>query len=235
MSQGNQPGQVSLSPGEQALVQSHMLFCGMEDGAIRQTLALLQAAKREYPKGAYLNRIAFPMASFGLVLRGAVQVYMDDIQGDSMLMANVGPGDSFGESIAYLGIDAPVYIRAAADATVLWLNPGGLRADPMDPDTQALSRRFTAMLARRTLSMNDRIQILSKSTLRRKILAFLSQYAQKYGPSFTIPFDRQSLATYLGANRSALSRELSAMRRDGILDFHKNRFIVREPIHPEGR
>lgn len=233
MSQGNQPGQVSLSAGEQALVQGHMLFCGMGDGAIRQTLALLQAAKREYPKGAYLNRIAFPMASFGLVLRGAVQVYMDDIQGDSMLMANVGPGDSFGESIAYLGIDAPVYIRAAADATVLWLNPGSLRMTPMGPDTQALSRRFTAMLARRTLSMNDRIQILSKSTLRGKILAFLSQYAQKYGPSFTIPFDRQSLATYLGANRSALSRELSAMRRDGILDYHKNHFTVREPMQPE--
>ena len=103
----------------------------------------------------------------------------------------------------------------------------------MDPDTQALSRRFTAMLARRTLSMNDRIQILSKSTLRGKILAFLSQYAQKYGPSFTIPFDRQSLATYLGANRTALSRALSSMRRDGILDYHKNHFTVREPMQPE--
>lgn len=222
-----------LLPGEQALAQGHMLFAGMDAEALQQTLALLQAVKRDYPKGAYLNRIAFPMASFGLVLRGAVQVYMDDIQGDSMLMANVGPGDSFGESIAYLGIDAPVYIRAAADATVLWLNPGGLRADPMDPDTQALSHRFTAMLARRTLSMNDRIQILSKSTLRGKILAFLSQYAQKYGPSFTIPFDRQSLATYLGANRTALSRALSSMRRDGMLDYHKNHFTVREPMQPE--
>ena len=148
-----------LLPGEQALAQGHMLFAGMDAEALQQTLALLQAVKRDYPKGAYLNRIAFPMASFGLVLRGAVQVYMDDIQGDSMLMANVGPGDSFGESIAYLGIDAPVYIRAAADATVLWLNPGSLRMTPMGPDTQALSHRFTAMLARRTLSMNDRIQI----------------------------------------------------------------------------
>ena len=115
----------------------------------------------------------------------------------------------------------------------LWLNPGSLRMTPMGPDTQALSRRFTAMLARRTLSMNDRIQILSKSTLRGKILAFLSQYAQKYGPSFTIPFDRQSLATYLGANRTALSRALSSMRRDGILDYHKNHFTVREPMQPE--
>ncbi len=214
-------------------MQRHMLFAGMELETLQETLSLLQAVKRDYPKGAYLNRIAFPMASFGLVLRGAVQVYMDDIQGDSMLMANVGPGDSFGESIAYLGIDAPVYIRAAADATVLWLNPGVLRAATMDTDAQALSRRFTAMLARRTLSMNDRIQILSKSTLRRKILAFLSQYAQKYGPSFTIPFDRQSLATYLGTNRSALSRELSSMRLDGILDFHKNQFFVREPLEQE--
>ena len=81
--------------------------------------------------------------------------------------------------------------------------------------------------------MNRRVQILSRSTLRAKIITFLSQYAAGQGDTFTIPFDRQSLATYLGANRTALSRALSSMRRDGILDYHKNHFTVREPMQPE--
>ena len=46
-----------------------MLFAAWS-GSLATDLALLQAVKRDYPKGAYLNRIAFPMASFGLVLRG---------------------------------------------------------------------------------------------------------------------------------------------------------------------
>ena len=42
----------------------------------------------------------------------------------------------------------------------------------------------------------------------------------------TIPFDRASMATYLGADRSALSRELSRMQAEGILTYHRNRFQI---------
>ena len=108
------------------LIQRHMLFSGMEEAERRETLAFFSAQERHYEKGAYLNRISFPLACFGLVLRGTIQVFMDDIQGDQMLMASVGPGETFAESICYLEIDAPVYIRAATDADVLWLNPAAL-------------------------------------------------------------------------------------------------------------
>ena len=45
--------------------------------------------------------------------------------------------------------------------------------------------------------------------------------------SFSIPFDRQQLADYLGVDRSALSAELGRMRREGLLDFRKNWFHLR--------
>ena len=41
---------------------------------------------------------------------------------------------------------------------------------------------------------------------------------------FGIPFDRQQLADYLGVDRSALSAELGKMQREGLVEFHKNRF-----------
>ncbi len=34
------------------------------------------------------------------------------------------------------------------------------------------------------------------------------------------------MATYLGVNQSALSRELSRMQREGILRFHGSRFEI---------
>ena len=40
------------------------------------------------------------------------------------------------------------------------------------------------------------------------------------------PVDRQQLADYLGADRSALSNELSKMQRDGLLSFRKNHFVL---------
>ena len=74
--------------------------------------------------------------------------------------------------------------------------------------------------------MNQRVQILSRNTLRMKLITFLSQYAAEKGDRFTIPFDRASMAAYLGADRSALSRELSRMQAEGILAFHRNHFQI---------
>ena len=43
------------------------------------------------------------------------------------------------------------------------------------------------------------------------------------------PFDRQGLADYLNLDRSALSKELGKMQKEGILEFHKNKFTLRHP------
>ena len=56
-------------------------------------------------------------------------------------------------------------------------------------------------------------------------LSFLSSCAQDSGSAvFSIPFDRQQLADYLAVERSAMSAELSRMKKDGLLDYHKNHF-----------
>ncbi len=208
------------------ILRSCALFSGLTDRELDYALDFFSAAERSYKKGDFLNRIGFPLPAFGLVLSGGIQVYMDDIDGNEMIMANVAPGGTFGESLCYLGLDAPVYIRAMSETAILWLSTARMRhPEQENPLDCALSVRFTAMLARRTLSMNDRIQILSKSTMRGKLIAFFTQYS-KLGSTFTIPFSRADMAVYLGTERTALSRELSRMKREGIIDFHKNTFRI---------
>lgn len=97
---------------------------------------------------------------------------------------------------------------------------------PLQERDQMLANRFVAALASRTLSLNQRIQILSRRTLREKLITFLSQYATAQGDTFTVPFDRASMANFLGADRSALSRELSHLRKEGVLDYHRNQFRI---------
>ena len=210
------------------------LFAGLTDAQLEYALRFFSAEIRRHDKGDFLNRPGFPLPAFGLLLDGNVQVYMVDIDGQEMIMANVSAGDTFGESLWYLRLDAPVYIRALSACEVLWLNPETIRSQnaAWNALDAQLSGRFTAMLARRTLSMNDRIQILSKSTLRQKLIAFFSQCTQHSGKeSFTVPFNRSDMAAYLGTERSALSRELSRMQKEGIIDFHKNHFHILINFH----
>lgn len=213
------------TPQLYALLRKSPLFAPMTDTELAAALSLFSARIARYARGELLHRMGERLFSFGIVLGGTVQVYTDDFDGNQMMMANVERGGSFGESLAYLRTDAPVYIRTASGAEVLWLDPSCLHTE--GARTHALHARFTATLATRALEMNDRIQILSKHTLREKILCFLSQAERKHGArTFTLPLDREGLATYLGANRSALSRELSKMKDEGILDYYKSSFKI---------
>ena len=63
------------------------------------------------------------------------------------------------------------------------------------------------------------------------MLSYLSMEAEKQGgPEFAIPFNRQQLADYLSVDRSAMSRELSRMKAEGLLDYHRNRFRLKNLI-----
>jgi CRP-like cAMP-binding protein len=67
----------------------------------------------------------------------------------------------------------------------------------------------------------------ASKSIRGRLLSYLSEQASVHGsPHFTIPFDRQQLADYLAVDRSALSNELSKMRKDGLLTCHKNEFTL---------
>ena len=78
----------------------------------------------------------------------------------------------------------------------------------------------TAMLAKRALAMNDRIQILSKLRLREKLMTYFTELSREQKSKvLTLPFNREDMAAYIGTNRSALSRELSRMKQDGIIDY----------------
>ena len=71
-------------------------------------------------------------------------------------------------------------------------------------------------------------EVVTKKTLLEKILAYLSQQAQQAGSEyFEIPLGRVELAEYLCADRSALTRELNAMKAEGLLDFDRNMFRLK--------
>lgn len=213
------------------LLQKSPLFCGLSDADFAFALDLMQAEVREYARGEFLRRMGEESTAFGFVLSGAVGIYTDDLDGNRVLMACVTQGETFGESLSYLAVpSSPVYIVAVEDARVLLLRTAPLRHPTLDPRIFAMRDRFAAMLASRTLAMNDRIQVLSKRTLREKLLTFFAQNCRKnHAPTFSVPFDREGLALYLGCDRAALSRELSRMQKEGILEFYRNSFRI---LHP---
>ncbi|MBR5730843.1 MAG: Crp/Fnr family transcriptional regulator [Firmicutes bacterium] len=213
---------------DRRLISTWELFSGLSDEETDRLLEYLGAEERSYSAGDHIHRSGTPLEHFGFVLSGVVQVCRDEPDGTRLLMASNGPGDSFGESLCYLRVkEAPVYIVAAQDCRVLWLRMDGV----IDPAGDELGReavsRVMSCFARRALAMNDRIQVLSQRSLRKKIHTLLQQYMRRSGGStFTIPLSRDDMAVFLGCDRSALSRELARMKEDGLIDYYRNSFKV---------
>lgn len=80
-------------------------------------------------------------------------------------------------------------------------------------------------MSKKNAQLTRKIEHLSRTTTREKLLSYLSFQAQQLGKSsFEIPFNRQELADYLSVDRSAMSTELGKMRDEGLLDFKRNHF-----------
>ncbi len=207
----------------------HPLFRGMEGEKLKKALAMFDAKTVRFDKGETFLTPSDRPERFGIVLKGLIRAYSVDPEGNRMIFANVTPGGSFGEAMCFLRLrESPVWLCAVEPSEALLLSiPAFFDRGGEDPALESeLRERFTRVLAARTLEMNRRIQILSKKSLREKILTFFSFVSARTGVVFTLPFDREDMAEYVGADRSALSRELSRMKKEGIIDFHKNTFKI---------
>ena len=212
------------------IIGKNSLFSGLSDEDVKYTLSFFDAKPAHFEKGEMLARAGEPLTRFGLVIKGNVQVCMEDFDGNSIIMAIVTPGHTFGESLCFIGNESSVNIYAVSDTELLWLKTDKMKEQGSDKRDALIKDRFISMLATRTLEMNDRIQILSKIKLRDRLITYFSQNVSKYGASFKLPLSREDMAAYLGTNRSALSRELGKMRDEGIIEFERSSFKIKHRI-----
>lgn len=167
----------------------------------------------------------------GVVLLGTVQVVQEDYYGNRSVMTVLQPGESFAEVFSCAGFEVmPVSVMAVTDSEVLLLDCRCVLT------TCSRSCHFHSLLmknmlegmAQKILSLTQKIQYMSKRTTREKLMAYLSNQAKQQGSKgFVIPHNRQSLADYLGVERSAMSAEISKLKKAGKIDTHGSWFCLK--------
>ena len=204
------------------------LFAGIGAQDMEVMLDCLGAVERRFSRGEAVLRAGEPARRLGVVLSGRLQVCREDREGRRAVLSSVAPAGIFGEAHACAGTAAlPVSVWAVEDSAVLLLDIA--RVVGVCPSSCAFHGRLVtnllSVLAEKNILLSAKLEHVSRRTIREKLLSYLSAQAALAGSdAFSIPFDRQALADYLCADRSALSRELSALRREGILEAEKNRF-----------
>ena len=205
------------------------LFRGMNPGEIASVLTCFHAHVTQYDKGALILHAGDKTTSLALVLEGSVTIQSDDFWGNRTILTMIGAGGLFAETYALLHETLLVDAVANTRSEILFLDISRLRAISETENTwraKFLSNLLT-IAAKKNLTLASRSFDTAAKTIRGRVMSYLNSVALKeHARSFEIPFDRQQLADYLNVERTALSKELGKMKRDGLIDFHKNHFEV---------
>lgn len=71
--------------------------------------------------------------------------------------------------------------------------------------------------------LNQKIHVLTRHTTKDKPMAFLMDQARRIkSAEFTIDFDRQALADYLGVDRCAMSVVIGKLKKSGVIGCNGN-------------
>ncbi|MCL2884661.1 MAG: Crp/Fnr family transcriptional regulator [Oscillospiraceae bacterium] len=212
------------------LLKTVPLFRGIADEERRDLLNCLGARVRRVPKNGVLLRAGDPPRHIGVVLSGTLHIIKETEDGGSTLVAPVVPGEIFAEALCCAGVaESPVTVLADEAASVLLLRFDHVLGICQNacPYHRKLLENLLKLVAEKSLYLQNRLDILSLKSIREKLLRYLTPRAQRPHAPFTVPFNREQLAAYLGVERSALSHELMKMKHDGLLEYKKNTFVLK--------
>ena len=214
---------------EKMNLKNHPLFQDLSENDLDQLYHAACMRSQFFEKNQTVFHAGDRICEVGIVQTGNVHIEMIDLWGNKSILSSIAPGQIFAETYAICRKPLLVDVTAAAPCEILFLNLEFLARSFSEPGScrDAIMQNLFAICVRKNLILSNRIFCTTPKTVRGRLLVYLSSESAKAGStSFTIPFDRQGMADYLNLDRSALSKELGRMKKDGILDFKKNHFIL---------
>ena len=211
-------------------LQKSMLFRGMTETEISNALQVLEAREKNFQKSETLLIAGTITERMGLVLEGSVTIESNDVWGNRTIISHVEKGQVFAETYALLENEPMlVDVTASEDCRILFLRSGRIQSlkSSLEPWILKYVTNLLTISMHKNLILSGRSFHTAPKTIRGRVMAYLNSVSlQKHSREFDIPFDRQQLADYLNLERSALSKELGKMQRDGLISCRKNHFII---------
>jgi CRP-like cAMP-binding protein len=214
-------------------LRGNALFAHIDADELNRMLTCLRPRVTRYRKNEIITAGGSDYDGMGIVIAGEVLVTRENAAGDRLIMQKLKAGSLFGETFAFAGVDAwPVTIVAATDCVIGLMTSDKIvgSCPNMCVGHRTMIRNMLGIVSKKAVDLNRNIRYLAMKSIREKICAYLLDQSALFGSaSFDIPFNRDELAEYLSVSRPSLSRELGYMRDEGLLDFHRSSFVIRDP------
>ncbi len=210
------------------ILSKHPLFSGIIVGDIKHILNCMDSRRQHFEKGELIFVADYSIPKVGILLSGKAQIIKENYHGDKMIVGNIDSGSLFGETYASMSLSTiPVSVEALENCLVLLLDLDRMlkMCESTCPFHQKMISNLLKIIAVKNMQLNKKMSYITHKTIRGRLLAYLEDQAEEANSEkFEIPFNRNELSDYLCIDRSAMSRELSRMKKEGLLNFKKKTF-----------
>lgn len=212
-------------------IKNSPLFYGMTDSELSKILNCLGAYVKKYEQGGMIIRQGDVISKIYLILEGEVNIEKETYWGRRIIIQKMYANSSIGLAlVASKSPEANINALCVDDALVLILNYEKCSQMCQNACNHhgVLIRNLFKIISKENIELIEKIENISQKTIRDKLLTYLSNESLKSkSNSFEIQFNRQELADYLNIDRSAMSFELSKLKSEGLIDFERNKFILK--------
>ena len=171
----------------------------------------IKAQKKTFPAGSVITTYMEKRKQICILLSGKADLIRYDLKGNKDIIERFNENDVFGEVFHNVNTNNELFVLATKECEVLIFLYDDLRIKCKQNCSfhTTLVSTMLELVLNNTISQNTRIEILSKRSIREKLLSYFNILSNKsFSKNITIPFSLTSLADYLSVDRSAMMREI---------------------------
>jgi CRP/FNR family transcriptional regulator len=189
------------------------------------------AVRRSFPQGARVFHEGDHSDACYIIRSGSCRVTREHSDGRAITLANLGPGDIFGELAMLDGEVRSASVETLTDAELLAMPAGDVRA--LLAKRPEITVKLVAALTRRLREANERVARQSFQTVPSRVAGVLAQLVAEEAPigedGVTIRMNQADLAQLAGTSRESVSRFLAQLERAGVVLCGRGRVTVTRP------
>ena len=156
--------------------------------------------------------------TIGVLATGSAIVERMDRRGDRTILEHLEPGGVFGEMLMFQNVLGDSICVSCEKTCCVWFVPEEKlerRCEKNCGHHNRMIENMFRLIRDKATALSERVEVLSRRSIREKLLCYFSLQQAKCGGSFTLPFSLSALADYISTDRSAMMRELKKLRQSG--------------------
>lgn len=208
--------------------KSVSIFSSLDAQQLSKVINLI--IHKEYKKGELLVLEGQALNSLVILNEGQVKAFRITQDGREQILHIFSEGDFFGERNLLRDQVSPYSVEALEETHVCLIHKRDFQMMvQVYPD---IALKVMEELCQRLDRLENTVETMGTRTVEARVSAVILEFANKYGKPhpkgliIELPLSREGIANYIGLTRETVSRKMSLLQEEGILEMIGNKKVL---------